>query len=73
VEKHSPRSGQAVIEYVMLLLIILTMGGIMRYGVQTARDKLWKKIICDVSAPCPGCAAPASAKNALPKGGSCPK
>jgi hypothetical protein len=72
VGKKSNESGQAVIEYVMLLSIILSMAGLLSYGVTKTRDGLWKMIICQVSAPCPACAATQSAKSLLPNGGNCP-
>jgi Flp pilus assembly pilin Flp len=72
VEKLRDQSGQAVVEYVVLLTIILGMAATLQYGVQKTRDKLWKFVICKVSAPCPSCGATDSAKAVLPKGGSCP-
>ncbi|MBU6154368.1 MAG: hypothetical protein KGP28_08725 [Bdellovibrionales bacterium] len=71
--KKSDQSGQAILEYVMVLLVILSIGFALQSGIQVSRDKFWKRIICHVTAPCPGCAAPDSAKNVLPKGGDCPK
>jgi hypothetical protein len=57
----------------MVLLVILSIGFALQSGIRGSRDKLWKRIICDVTAPCPGCAAPESAKNVLPNGGNCPR
>lgn len=54
-----------------MLAIVLSVSSIVQYGMTTSRNKLWKKIICDVSAPCPGCASPESAKNTLRSGGDC--
>ncbi len=56
----------------MLLLVILSIAGVLQYGVQNVRDKLWKKIICEVSASCLTCKATDSANQTLPKGGKCP-
>jgi|GEM_PF-3193300 len=61
--------GQAIIEYVLLLSIILSMAGILIGGVRSSRDKLWKKMICEVSAACPDCHSPDSAQSALPHAG----
>ncbi len=65
--RQKQQSGQAILEYVLLLVIILGMGGIIvKGGVQVARDKLWKQILCDVSRACPKCKAPDSINKALP-------
>ncbi|NDF15515.1 hypothetical protein EB061_09365 [bacterium] len=69
--KHSDQKGQAILEYVIVLGIILSFAGLIRFGLQKSRDRLWKVMICDISAPCPGCPAPESAKKLLPKAGSC--
>ena len=57
----------------MVLLVILSIGFTLQNGIRGSRDKLWKRIICQVTAPCPGCKASDSAKNVLPKGGDCPQ
>jgi hypothetical protein len=61
--------GQAIIEYVLLLSIILSMAGLLVASVRSNRDKMWKRIICDVSAACPDCRSTESAKQALPGAG----
>jgi hypothetical protein len=73
VGKKTDQSGQAILEYVVVLLIILSIGFTLQNGIRGSRDKLWKRIICHVTAPCIGCEAPDSAKTVLPKGGDCPK
>jgi len=60
-------SGQAILEYVLLLSIIIGMGTILVGGVQRTRDNMWKRILCEVSAACPGRKSTESAKKALPK------
>lgn len=65
--KKSGQSGQAIIEYVLLLSIILAMAGALIASVKISRDKLWKRIVCDVSASCADCKATDSAKAFLPK------
>jgi hypothetical protein len=65
--KKTGQSGQAIIEYVLLLSMILALAGALIASVKVSRDKLWKKIICDVSAPCADCKATDSAKAVLPK------
>ena len=63
-------AGQAILEYVLLLSIILSMTGIMLASVRSNRDKMWKLFICEVSAACPECKSTASAKAALPGSGA---
>ena len=71
--KYWNQSGQAVVEYVILLAIVVSVSGVIHFGVGRTRDKLWKRMICDISAPCPGCISPKSAKDTLPRGGNCEK
>lgn len=59
-------SGQAIIEYVILLTIIMSITGLFVGAVRTTRDKMWKQMICDISAACPDCQSTESAKQALP-------
>ena len=61
--------GQAIVEYILLLSIILGMGGILIGTVRSNRDKMWKRMICEVSAACPDCRATQSARAALPNAG----
>ena len=62
-------SGQAIVEYILLLSIIMSMTGLMIAGVRSNRDKMWKRVLCEVSAACPDCKSTASAKAALPSAG----
>jgi hypothetical protein len=62
-------SGQAILEYILLLIIMLSLGSILIGGIQKSRDKLWKQMLCDVSRACPKCAIPETVKNALPRSG----
>lgn len=68
---HKNQSGQALVEYVLLLSIIVSMTTIMIAGVRSGRDKMWKQILCEVSAACPGCKATESARNAIQGSGAC--
>jgi hypothetical protein len=61
--------GQALVEYILLLSIILGMAGILMATVRSNRDKMWKRMICEVSAACPDCRATQSARAALPNAG----
>jgi hypothetical protein len=72
VKLKSAQSGQAIIEYILLLSIIITVSGLILGSVRSSRDKLWKMMICQVSAACPTCKATDSARTALPNtGGAC--
>jgi hypothetical protein len=71
MRQKTDQSGQAIIEYVILLVLILSIGGLLFAGVRSSRDKMWKQMICDVSAACPDCPATESAKRALPQAGNC--
>jgi hypothetical protein len=73
VGKVSDQKAQAILEYVIVLSIIFGIAGLIRFGLQTSRDRLWKRMICEVSAVCVGCPAPESAKNILPRAGDCPQ
>jgi hypothetical protein len=66
---HLNQSGQAIVEYILLLSMIISMTGIMIAGVRSNRDKMWKRILCEVSAACPDCKSTQGAKSALPNSG----
>jgi len=63
------RSGQAILEYILLLAIIMGISGVMVSSVSSTRDKMWKKVLCEVSAACPDCKSTQSAKSSFPKAG----
>ena len=65
----SKESGQAIVEYILLLSIILSITGIMIAGVRSSRDRMWKRVLCEVSAACPDCRATQSARQAFPGSG----
>ncbi|NDG85432.1 MAG: hypothetical protein EBX52_10420 [Proteobacteria bacterium] len=66
-------SGQAILEYMIVLLIIVSISGVIQFGVSKSRNKLWKWMICQISAACPGCNPTASANKTLQSGGPCKK
>ena len=70
IKRPSNQSGQAIIEYVLLLSIILSAAGIMIGGARAGRDKMWKQLVCEVSAACPDCKSTETAKAALPQSGT---
>lgn len=62
---------QAILEYVLALVIVFSVAAIIMAGVRNIRDKTWKQIICKVSAMCPDCKAPESVNKILPDQGNC--
>ena len=40
------QSGQAIIEYVIVLTIILGISGLIVGAVRSNRDKMWKRMLC---------------------------
>lgn len=69
---HSKR-GQAVIEYVLMVLVAMSMVFAFNYGLRNVALKLWMQMTCEVTAPCPHCPTPESVKNAANRlaSGSC--
>lgn len=45
--------------------IIISIAGALIASVKTGRDKLWKRMICEVSAECSECKSTESAKKIL--------
>lgn len=60
---NTATSGQAVVEFVMTLLLVMVVVGGLSMFFRENSGALWKKFTCDVSAPCPGCNPSAGAKN----------
>jgi hypothetical protein len=50
-------SGQAIVDYVLTLLLLVSIVTIMATGFRRSLFSLWKTVSREVSAPCPGCAA----------------
>jgi Flp pilus assembly pilin Flp len=50
--------GQAVIEYILMLAIVVSLVGVMGVGFRRGLIQLWEKMAKDISAPCPGCVPP---------------
>jgi len=66
-------TGQAILEYVVVLAIVIGISAILQYGVSKTRNKIWKWMICQVSAACAECNPTESAKKTLPAAGPCKK
>jgi hypothetical protein len=70
LEIKQAQSGQAIIEYILLFAIILSMAGLIVGGLSKTRDKMWKGMLCEVSAACPTCRSTDSAKTIFPSSGA---
>jgi Flp pilus assembly pilin Flp len=66
--KGRNQSGQAVVEYIILLSMAVAIALAMAAGFNGISKKLWQLIACEVSAPCPGCQVDEAVKNALSPG-----
>jgi Flp pilus assembly pilin Flp len=51
-------SGQAVVEYLLMLAVIVAIVGAVGIGFRKILVKLWEKMARDIAAPCPGCPPP---------------
>ena len=49
------QSGQAVIEYVLMLLMALSIVSIIGIGFRKSLYRIWQSFAQDISAACPGC------------------
>jgi hypothetical protein len=52
------KDGQAVIEYVLTLLIALSILSVVIYGFNSSLRKTWRAIALDIAKACPKCPAP---------------
>lgn len=50
-------SGQALIEFFLLLIVIVLIVGTMKNGLRWLTVKLWQFMARKIAAPCPGCDA----------------
>ncbi|MCM0604965.1 MAG: hypothetical protein KA715_02640 [Xanthomonadaceae bacterium] len=57
------QSGQAVVEFVLTLLLVTVVVGAITQFMRQSSGAMWKKLVCDISAPCAGCSASESAKD----------
>ena len=69
-KNRSDESGQAVVEYILMLLVAIGVVAVMANGFKRIILGLWQEMACDIAAPCPDCAPPGSVKNRL-SSGSC--
>jgi hypothetical protein len=50
--------GQALIEYILILALVVTVVAVMGRGFRAIQNRVWMEITCLVAAPCPGCQPP---------------
>ncbi len=62
MQKRRSESGQALIEYVLLIAITLSLVTIMATGLRKAVYSVWGFYTKAIAAPCPGCPAPPEVK-----------
>ncbi len=53
----SNERGQAVIEYILMLTVAVSIVGIIGFGFRKSLFKLWGSFTQDIVAACPGCPA----------------
>lgn len=49
--------GQAVIEFILVMVIALVMIMGLNFGLRRVMNQVWGSMICDITAPCPHCDA----------------
>jgi len=65
--KGDSKAGQALVEYLIMLSMVLMVMGILTAGFQKSVRKVWIAMAKDIAAPCPtrggnGCQPPAEIK-----------
>lgn len=57
---RSSESGQAIVEYVLILVVVVTVMGALGRGLRTSVRSVWVALAKEIAAPCPKCDPPAS-------------
>jgi Flp pilus assembly pilin Flp len=65
MSKLNNESGQAVVEYILMVLIGLGAVIILSSGLRQIVLNTWQELSCDIVAPCPECQAPATIRNQI--------
>lgn len=55
---HSDQRGQAILEYVLMMLIVVSMVAILSKGLKSSLLVIWQFMAQRISAACPGCPPP---------------
>lgn len=49
------QSGQAVVEYILMLLVAMGLMAVISRGMKKTLQVFWKGLSSEIAAPCPGC------------------
>ncbi len=49
------QSGQAVVEYILMLLVAMGLMAVISKGMKKTLGLFWKGLSSEIAAPCPGC------------------
>jgi hypothetical protein len=49
------QSGQAVVEYILMLLVAMGLMAVISRGMKKTLGIFWKGLSSEIAAPCPGC------------------
>ncbi|MBI3554881.1 MAG: hypothetical protein HY074_01295 [Deltaproteobacteria bacterium] len=52
------RRGQAMVEYMLAVLLCLAVSGLISTQMKKGISKIWKSMAKDIAPPCPGCTPP---------------
>lgn len=66
--KRFSEQGQALVEYVLMLAVALSVVGIVGYGFRRIVLHAWQAVTCDVAAACPRCPVDEEIKNRIANG-----
>ena len=58
----SSQRGQAILEYVLMMLIVVAMVAILSKGLKSSLLIMWEFMAQKISAACPGCPPPPNVK-----------
>jgi Flp pilus assembly pilin Flp len=57
--------GQAIVEFMLLLILAVLMIAGLKTAFETPVKQLWKQLACEIAAPCPTCLIPTLTKESL--------
>jgi hypothetical protein len=58
MERRGKRSGQAILEYMLLLIVLFGVVALLNTVLGRVRETAWKAFMCEIAAPCYGCKVP---------------
>ena len=53
--KIKGKKGQAVLEYILMALVVLSIASALAFGLRRIAFKVWFQMACRITAPCPHC------------------